>query len=74
MSRTRKGLKAPSKKIKRRKVNPYHRQAGRQHVDDGYSYDPESEEGMAISAMMESIFGPFEGRTVYVASSENLHF
>lgn len=74
MSRVRKGMKAPAKKIKRRKVNPYHRQPGPRYAQDGYSYAPESEEGMAITSMMESIFGPFEGRTVYVASSENLHF
>lgn len=40
--------------------------------DDGVFYDPESKEGRVITSMMESIFGPFKGRTVAVASSRNM--
>ena len=40
--------------------------------DDGVCYDPESREGRAITSMMDSIFGPSQGRTVAVGTSRNI--
>lgn len=72
MSRTRKGLRAPTKKIKRRKVNPYHRQPGPRSEAGDIFFAPDSSEGRAIAAMMDDFFGPSEGRVVAVGMSDNM--
>ena len=72
MSRARKGLRAPIKKIKRRKVNQYRRQAGPRSAEGEVFFTPDSSEGRAIAAMMDAFFGPSEGRVVAAGMSDNM--
>lgn len=73
MSRARKGLKAPVKKRRRVKVNPYRRIGlGADSGPGEIWYDPTSAEGQALAASLAEIFGPSEGRVVAVGCSDNL--
>ena len=56
MSRARKGLRAPTKKHHRAKVNPNRRQGPR----------------ISIEAMLESKFGPLDGEIVEIGMSDGL--
>lgn len=68
MSRARKGLRAPTKKPKRTKVNP-RRRAGLRAGEalDEITFIPTAAE----RAELESLFGPMEGN-VLVSMSSNL--
>lgn len=69
MSRARKGLKAPTKKHRRVKVNPNRRAGLRADRGPGEIwFEPTSAEAEALA----SLFGPTEGRIVAVGMSDNL--
>ncbi len=69
MSRARKGLRAPTKKHRRVKVNPNRRTRPRVDVGPGeICFKPTPEDVEAL----EAIFGPSEGEIVEVCMSDNL--